>query len=537
MDIHVFHAFFSHKLLKKFSVCLLISLVAVYGFAQDVEHQRDETQEKVQLDTAAIQNFPADTRFRIEKVSYKIKGRTIEALLAHAVPVDTVTEFHSSVAFLNYLKKLDHEFKNIRTIESVRLEPIYTQPDTHALCLVHLIIHTKDSFNFIMLPYPKYDSNSGFLLKLKMRDNNFIGTMQPFNFDLNYADNSGKKTASMNCNFNYPYTAGPFFASQSFDTGLSVGITSNESTSFNFGTTASFAYNYKALTLIFGLTQSFDINTSKGAPIGKKSYRYYFNSRPFIALPITITQVENFGALVYTPSFSFDKDWSFSREANTHMKGVNIDAGHSLSLGKVSWNKNFREGVTASISNTYHYNTAKKGKPYISLAAEAAGYISFLDAFGIYGRTQFDYNFNKVLSHTAGQHLRGILDRRIATDMSWSFNLDFPIKILDVDVSEMSGKNWTRFFGFEMHISPFLDFAFIHDPKTNKYFAPDDAWCSGGFELIVYPQKMRSIYVRASLGFDLRELKNVPGPIKLKGSAKRDDARISEIFIGIGLHY
>ena len=55
--------------------------------------------------------------------------------------------------------------------------------------------------------------------------------------------------------------------------------------------------------------------------------------------------------------------------------------------------------------------------------------------------------------------------------------------------------------------------------------------------MIVYPQRMRSIYVRASVGFDLAELKNVPGFNKIGGRAKRDGEPISEIFIGIGVHY
>jgi len=50
----------------------------------------------------------------------------------------------------------------------------------------------------------------------------------------------------------------------------------------------------------------------------------------------------------------------------------------------------------------------------------------------------------------------------------------------------------------------------------------------------LYPEKMRSIYVRASLGFDLTELKNLSG---LGGRAKRDGESITEIFVGIGLHY
>jgi len=74
----------------------------------------------------------------------------------------------------------------------------------------------------------------------------------------------------------------------------------------------------------------------------------------------------------------------------------------------------------------------------------------------------------------------------------------------------------------------------VHDSKPGRYYHPVDGWYAGGMEVIVYPAKMRSIYVRASLGFDLAELKNLSG---LNGRAKRDGEPITEIFIGIGVHY
>ena len=133
--------------------------------------------------------------------------------------------------------------------------------------------------------------------------------------------------------------------------------------------------------------------------------------------------------------------------------------------------------------------------------------------------------------------MRGILNRRVKTDVGITLNFDVPIKITSFDFEKISGVEWTRFFGFEWFISFFVDMALVHDTKTNRYFHPADGWYAGGFEMILYPHKMRSIYFRISLGFDLTELKNVKGLNKIKGRAKRDGDAISEIFIGIGLHY
>jgi hypothetical protein len=59
----------------------------------------------------------------------------------------------------------------------------------------------------------------------------------------------------------------------------------------------------------------------------------------------------------------------------------------------------------------------------------------------------------------------------------------------------------------------------------------DDTWSfesTGGIEAIVFPDAMRSLYIRASLGISLKELAKTG---KFPGGDNR------EIFIGIGHHY
>ncbi|MEL3907845.1 MAG: hypothetical protein P1P64_02385 [Treponemataceae bacterium] len=514
---------FSRVQVQKLILSLLYIITTISLFPQNTNFVEEE---------ALVEN----TSFQITEVDYVIDGLTMEKALRRAVYVDTNTKFSSKAGFNVYLKSLLRKFQNIRTLESVKLETFYKKPNNENLSKVKLVIHTKDSFNFIILPYPKYDSNSGFSIKLKAKDNNFVGTMLPLNLDLNF-ENSKKKKVSSSLNFSIPYKAGPLFASQSFETGFEIDADTKKNFKFNLGTTVAFSYAYKFLKVNFGLMQGFVVNESDGAYIGKEGYKYYLVTKPFISLPLTITNLDDFGSLVYTPSFYIQKDWSFSKEANANMKGCEIGLGHSIGLGQVSWRKNFREGLSFNISNDYLFKTFKKGKPNISLSTNLAGYINFFERFGIYSRMHFFYNFNKVQTTMAGQNLRGISNNRINTDLGLSFNLDMPIKIFSPNFSEITERDWTRFFSFELQLVPFLDFAFVHDVKTGRYFSPKDMWCSGGLELIVYPEKFHSIYVRASLGFDLRELKNVPGLIKLKGTAKRDGKPISEIFIGIGLHY
>lgn len=529
-----------HKKLYSVKKALLIVALFSCTFFAGLQEAQGQTATEVETERFRLESMPENTRFRIVDVIYDITGITTKYALQNAVYIDTGSIFADRAAFENYLTGLHNNFDNIRTLDSTNLEPLCESPDADGISPVRLIVHTKDTFNILVIPYPRYDSNSGFLMRLKFKDNNFLGMMRPFDFGISFKKNKQIKNIATDFSFSWPYKAGPLSASQSVSGGFDIDIDNNKNkaktnASFNLSTSSAFSYFYKFLSVIFGGSQGMDINKNDGAPIGKRGYNYHMHSSAFVNLPLYITPVGKFGMLTYTPSFWIGKNWTFKKQANEKLKGTTITVGQSLGFGSVSWKSNFREGLTFNISNNYTFNTATKAKLYISLDTVLTGYISFLDKVGIYGRASFLTNYNKVMSQR-GYLMRGILDRRLNSDFAMIFNLDVPIKILDLNFEEITGKHWPSFFDMEIQLSPFLDFALTHDPVTKRYFSFKDSWCSGGFEVIVYPKKARSIYVRSSIGFDLRELKNVPGLLK-RGPSKRDGISICEIFIGIGLFY
>ena len=91
-----------------------------------------------------------------------------------------------------------------------------------------------------------------------------------------------------------------------------------------------------------------------------------------------------------------------------------------------------------------------------------------------------------------------------------------------------------RYFDFEMHISPFFDFALSDNLITGKTFAIKDGWYAAGLEVLVYPAKWRSLVVRASAGVDLGRLIM---PARFFNKDWRDEVSKYEIEIGVGLHY
>lgn len=466
-------------------------------------------------------------KIQIVETEYDIKGQTKEFMLANIIPIDKTRIFNSEEEFKNYIEILNKKFTNQRILQSHSIDTEFL-PEENGITPVKLLIHTKDTWNIIALPYPKFDSNTGFQLKLKIKDYNFLGFLYPFNADLIYQKNENNLSSfSFGTNFGIPFRKEPI--DFLWDISSNIKFTENRKPEFNLNTGLDIAYKYKIVTFHTGVTQGFRLYPDSE----NKNMLYYFTDTIYFYSPIQIYKFKDNSSLVWTPKVSVSGNWKFKRHVEDKYRGVNLDWSQNFGIANINWKNNFRQGYSASLTNEYSYNTFKKGNVDISFGTQATGFYSFFDRFGIYGKFDFFYNLNNVKTRRAGGNLRGILDRRIETDTAFTFNFDLPVRIGTFKFDEITGINWTRFLSFELQIVPFLDIALTHDEKTSTYFNPKYGWYSGGLEFLFFPLKMRSICVRASIGWNLTEIKN----IKENGVAKRDGESVIEIFIGIGLHY
>ena len=565
----------SYKTSKKHIRLIWFAIISVFMFLTAVVYAQEiDTAQQTLIDVpmddplvATVAEASLAQGYQIMAVNYKIKGLTRKYPLSQAVPIDTGRIFDSKEAMLQYLGLIEQQFKNIRVIQSVQIDTEYGTPNNESVIPVTLTITIIDTWNFIVVPYPSFDSNSGFQLKLKMQDFNFLGTLQPLKADVVYrSTETDQQIFSSSINFALPFKVKMF--DLLWDNSFRIVYAYKEVPKIGIGTglTASVKLN-KRLSLSFGLLPELLINdrassqmsiidtspppegedpstkppveqTEQKGP-GGLGYlypkdRYYFNTTLFVYAPVMVTEVKNFGSLVWTPSMSLAGNWAFDGIQADSLKTWAFNWGHSLSLSKVNWVSNFRKGLSFSFDNTYTYQFYNKQKMSIGFSSSVTGYYSFINRVGIYGRAQFFYHLFGSTSTRAGSTLRGILNKRIDTDTAFTLNLDIPVRIATFDFQSITGVAWTRFFNCDIQLVPFIDIALVHDSKTGRYYHPVDGWYAGGMEVIVYPAKMRSIYVRASLGFDLAELKNLSG---LNGRAKRDGEPITEIFIGIGVHY
>ena len=493
----------------------------------------------------------SNLKIKIEKIDYKIEGLTRKYPLQLAVPINKDVIFETEQEYFDYLDAIRLKLNNLRVLETSTVESEYIEIQ-EGIALAKITISTKDTWNIIALPFPKFDSNTGFVAKLKGKDYNFFGTMQVLNVDISYVlDNSGKSSGGLGTNFSFPFKAGPLDAIYKLEALLNV---EKQNASFDLNNIIEFCYQTRFVDIYFGYHQGFYLNRPRDENEGKKEItqtgeyedkkdgkpvydKYFFNTKFFLYTPITLYNFAYAGKLVYTPYISLYGNWAFNELKERKKRGISTTFSHSLSLSRVDWKNNFREGFSFNIENSYSYNFFLKDLPEIEVSSTLVGYYSFANRVGLYAQLDAFYFFSQELSQRAGRTLRGILNKRIKTDTGITLNFDIPIRITSFDFKEITGVEWARFLGFEWFISFFLDMALVHDMQTNRYFHPSDGWYSGGIEMILYPHKMRSIYFRISLGFDLSELKNVKGINKIAGIAKRDNEAISEIFIGIGLHY
>ena len=113
---------------------------------------------------------------------------------------------------------------NQRIFESSDMTYTLGEED-EGVVLVTLIVSVKDTWNLIVLPYPKYTTNDGFLLSLRARNYNFLGSMETLYLDLNYVyDENGDTSFGVGVDFTLPFELGGLDWSVNTDQAFSIDL-------------------------------------------------------------------------------------------------------------------------------------------------------------------------------------------------------------------------------------------------------------------------------------------------------------------------
>lgn len=497
--------------------------------------------------------------YRISTVEYDITGITRQYAVEQKVLVDKKQVFEGADALLDYISDYKQQLENTRVFDTVSVDFSVGEPDEDGIAPVTLFVQVKDSLHFIATPYPKYDSNSGFSLRLKAKDTNFLGSMEAMSADFNFAveqdseDEPAEYTFGLSIDFDTPFKLGAFNAvwTNAHEISYTIGSSTPE---WNFQTGLELELPFDRFSLCLDVYQSFirdldyeddDIN---GVPIHYGDGTYFTEDAKF-SVPIVLQEIQNWGKIYYEPYLQAVYNWDFDgiSDKNEDLTGPVLTIGQTLSTSRVNWEGNLRTGIDASLTQSFAYNVQEN-----NFIPGISGEFKAYKAFKYFGLCTDIYAFAYLNGKSAiGSRLRGIRDDQYFSDGSghadqkacetpaaFIVNIDIPIRLFRIyweRVPLVRKVPFAKYLDFEFQISPFFDFALLHNRATRTDFHYRDGFYAGGLEAIIYPLRWKGIQLRASFGIDLG--RKLPG---LKGKLNQDwrkGVSAYELSIGIGLHY
>lgn len=415
--------------------------------------------------------------FLINKIFYITDGITKKNYLLSQLDISENQFIDSQEDLSFFIQNLNSKINNLRLFDSFTIDyEIISQQNFNnkEYTIINLTINTVESNNSIIVPYPKYDTNEGFVLKAKYRDYNFLGTLTLMNTELLYAftEKQDHKIAIEHDSY-IPILIKNFGLAFLSDLSLDY-LFIEKSTQFDGKVGVDFLFPYYKPLMKLQYLQYGEYNlprTSENNWLVKEKLQMSF---PFYFSNFTLSNYIN---IIFTslPNYL-----------------IQNQIGLTFLLNKFSWQNNFRTGYFGN-ANTYLQLTNLIEDISYSFENINCLYKNFTN-FGLSTRISFFYNPEDFV---LGDSIRGYTDETIYSNHGVFINIDLPITIINI--------NKNKFYDFEMQISPIIDLGYV-----------DSFLFSAGLEVIVYPRITKSIQLRAS------------------GAISPNDF---ELFIGIGLFY
>jgi len=464
-----------------------------------------------------------ETLYVIYGFEFDIKGRTRPDALIYTGEFETGELLHGQAELEKYIIDKTQILINQRVLkDNASISAAVGARLEDGSFPVIITIKVEDSWNIIALPRPYYKNDVGFDLTIKARDYNFLGTMNPLRVDLGYTyDTERHHSFLLGVFSSMPFTALGYHWNVTFNNTFSYRPQVEEPFYYQNVSGLSMELPFRATTFTFGFEEAFNLNEENPdrykENYGEFQSGLYMASRIYTSWKIpTGYYVSRYGELTYNPEI-----WATFNHEMPGMpleeirRGPFLGFNHSLGFEKVDWHLNYRDGISLFLENSYSYDFYRlqndKDPLSISFALNASGYFIISDFFGISSRLRYRHWFYHDPDYydQASDSMRGIVDKAITANYMLSLNMDFPFRVLLFTPSEWFNSRRLSFFDFELHISPVVDMALYHDPRTGTSFNPKNIAASGGLEFIVFPSFMRNFIVRLGFAVNLRELLTV----------------------------
>jgi len=535
----------------KFKTLLLAALVLLCTvFSASAQEAAVQNQD---VSPSAVEN--ASTVYVIREMAFDINGRTKPYAIVINGEFKEGERITGKENLDSYLALKTQLLLNQRVLEEASIEYSLGASEADGALPVKLLVHVRDTWNLIILPYPKYDSNNGLSITLKLRNYNFLGSMTPLAVDFGYQnDQNGYNKVNFSVDTSLPFQFAGLTWTLTFDNAFQYTV--GQPLYYQNVTGLSLDLPWQTTTFTVGFNQYLTFNEQNTDEnidrynLPDWNYGGYASTQLFASwkIPLGIT-LGNFGDIIYTPRISGQINYPYANMDQSRKPVTTFS--QTLSMGRIDWIGNLQNGLLMTLTNAYNWYVDIADAPLCtSIDAELVYHHRFSKYFGISTRFAYrqwwqwsDQTGAWIPYYTAGDMLRGVIDDYIRVDYMGSMNLDFPIRVLRFWPSEWFTNPKLHFFDFEMYFSPFTDAALLKGPyskvknKSNPAegatkFSPGDMINTGGLEVLVFPGFFRSFFIRGSIGYNLEKLKK-DGITRKWGFFPQWD----EIYIGVDSYY
>ncbi|MBQ5491310.1 MAG: hypothetical protein IIT68_04555 [Treponema sp.] len=486
--------------------------------------------------------------YQIKSVTYDVRGLTNPGAIERFVSVDTKKTFASKEELEAYIQTIKVQLENLRQFEDINLT--YTElSEENSITPVTVVASMKDSFHLLALPYVTYNSNSGLTVKVKLKDTNFLGLLEPLNTEATYLINNNQEHhIGLNASYNFPFKTG--ILQNSFNNSFSFDWCIGEATpDLSYSTGLSTAIPLGPLSLQLSFTQSLAYKNEYTA----HGDSFYLTEGASVSLPVSLGKIADTISVTYTPSATFTYHWDpIDSVINTaDLYGPTFGLRQAISASDLTWKTNLREGFTFTAGSGASWNFRTE-----QISANADIDLKLYKAWKYAGITTSFYLYTAYNTTTRiSDMLRGTRDSQaqVKTAQALVFKLDVPVHIITTDwvgwglklfgpYEERNGflkvMTWIPnklfpYLDFELQLSPFIDVALTENAATGRTFFWKDGFYNAGIEVLVHPASWKSYVVRASFGVDVgRAVLS-----RFIDTSWRNNVPKWELFIGLGLEY
>jgi hypothetical protein len=263
------------------------------------------------LYTLELQTGDEDTLFVIMDFEFDITGRTRPDALIRNGELELGEEIRGKANLEDYIRDKTQLLINQRVLkDNVEISYSIGERRPDGVYPVSLLIKVEDSWNFIIIPMPRYSSNTGFEFIIRLRDYNFWGTMNPLMIDLGYRyDENSRSSFNLGIESNTPFRAFGYNWNFLFNNIFSYRPQTEEPFYFRSVIGLSMDLPFRTTTFTFGFEESFHLNEENlnrhQETYGEFQKGFYMASLMFVSWEIpTGLEVSRFGELTYTPRVS-----------------------------------------------------------------------------------------------------------------------------------------------------------------------------------------------------------------------------------------